>query len=63
MKGVPSVEISAFERGAPFINAPISPKEVDCHGSVNPLNRSFGYFSRPLLEDDLPTNLDHQLYS
>lgn len=51
MKGVPSVEISDFERGAPFINAPISPKAVDCHGSVKPLKRSFGHFSRPLLEE------------
>ena len=26
--------------------------EVDCHGSVKPGNRSFGYFSRPLLEGE-----------
>ena len=25
------------------------------HGSVNPLNRNFGYFSRPLLEEQNPS--------
>jgi len=29
----------------------ISPKRIAFHGSKKPLKRSFGYFSRPLLED------------